>query len=259
MRTTITVPLLAGIVCIACEPEAAPADIDPEPIEEPSRAPAAIATPRTWPGAPPGFQAMALEGGTDSCDAPIVFVGESAVSMDPPSSDRAARDDLPAGAEREVAELFGPIAVLRMMTSAYNGPGGEPHVRWYLSLEPPVLVFDRRVDRARFLAAFRGTDFPTVRVGGIDQRGERSCVLLLRGVPEDLPAAYTARATRGGGLHLASGERVAPRSAPSLFAGERDSGLHVVDIQHAGAEPEDILGALAVARLRDRRYPALAP
>jgi hypothetical protein len=178
--------------------------------------------------------------------------------------------DLPEGVAREVATLVRPANILAIMTGSYNGPGGEPLFRWRVSQRSPfVLLFDRRVSRARFDAAIRGAASPVgfaIRIGGVDAEGGRRCAEVLVGTPEQAIHDVTSTAWRGRptsdgtlrveglGAPTESPHRLPP-GPPSPLPGEPDDGVHIIRVSpSASSSPAEIVHAIAVSRWANRRY-----
>ena len=260
------------LLCVGCGDGLAPshepgAVLAPIPDAQP-------ADTEPWARMPDGFEPVLLPRVTDDCGGPAIWIGPNDTRIAPPRelSEAEARfsvpdvSDVPEGVGREVALFVRPRSFLFAMTGAYNGPGGEPLFRWHVEgSDPRLLMFDRRVSRERFDAAISGAvvdhEAP-VRIGGVDDRGGRRCALLVLQEPAGMEAqsanrSYRARVSEGGALTF-EGYSLAPGSAPARLPNEPFDGLHIVRVELPPGSPTPaVLGALALGRWRDRRYPWL--
>lgn len=249
---------------LACGSESAPSALPPAPVP-PERTPGGppLAPTSTWSDLPAGFEPIELPRTIDTCDGFVVWVGVDAVTV---TRREPIAFPLPeptaTGVEGDVARAMGPPLLL--LSGAYNGPGGEPLFRWYLESTRVILVFDRRVDRARFAGALRAArDITTVRLGGVDAHGVARCTLAASRAPEEMGAqrenrTFLGRVEPDGTLvvaHDPADVRLASDVDPAALPGEAPSGLHMVRLELVGDAPVSaFVRAAALARWADRRY-----
>jgi hypothetical protein len=249
--------VLALAVALGCDAAAAPPEA---PL------------PPAWPDAPEGFELVRLPPSADACEGPVVWIGlrDVTVTRDDaslvPGSGAREGGPAPSVADAVGAQVAAARSPLRM-TGSYNGPGGEPLFRWHLGSSRVILMFDRRVPRARFREALRGADeepgWP-IRVGGIDARGQARCVIVATRAPMDMGPSYEGRIDRDGALVVSgsgpSEARLAVDTEPAPLPGEIDRGIGILRIRlDPGTTPAAALHALALGRWGERRYAYLAP
>ncbi len=220
---------------------------------------------------PEGFAPAVLHGVDDGCEGHALFVSARAVVRVPALEEpvAGAPSALVPGVAREVwagmQPTGGALGVLRAMTGAYNGPGGEPLFRWQLeqTRARPVVYFDRSVPVARALEVLRGASAGVpLRLGGVGGDGTPRCVIGLAEPPDDLEA-QSANALFVGRLDAEGRLRVrGPMEDPGELAGARaplaretSAGLHVVRFDPPSSGTADTLvRAFASARWSERRY-----